>query len=111
MDVWALGVILYILLCGFPPFRSQDRDQEELFKLIREGRVHFLSNYWDPVSDGENSNGTPIGRFNDVFNKHAISICVCVCVRVHVRVYVCVCMHMHACACVRVCVHVQEPKI
>ncbi|XP_039382114.1 serine/threonine-protein kinase DCLK3 isoform X1 [Mauremys reevesii] len=50
VDMWATGVILYILLCGFPPFRSQERDQEELFKIIELGHYEFLSPYWDSIS-------------------------------------------------------------
>ncbi|KAF7211220.1 doublecortin like kinase 3 [Nothobranchius furzeri] len=52
VDVWALGVILYILLCGFAPFRSRDRDQEELFKLIKQAQLHFPSPFWDSASEG-----------------------------------------------------------
>ncbi|NXF32993.1 DCLK3 kinase, partial [Nyctibius bracteatus] len=50
VDMWAAGVILYILLCGFPPFRSQERDQEELFQIIQLGHYEFLSPYWDNIS-------------------------------------------------------------
>uniref|UniRef100_K7FT23 Doublecortin like kinase 3 n=1 Tax=Pelodiscus sinensis TaxID=13735 RepID=K7FT23_PELSI len=50
VDMWATGVILYILLCGFPPFRSQERDQEELFQIIQLGHYEFLSPYWDSIS-------------------------------------------------------------
>lgn len=53
VDMWAAGVILYILLCGFPPFRSPERDQEELFNIIQLGRFEFLAPYWDNISDGE----------------------------------------------------------
>ncbi|XP_074055200.1 serine/threonine-protein kinase DCLK3 [Macrotis lagotis] len=51
VDMWAAGVILYILLCGFPPFRSQERDQEELFASIQRGHFDFLSPYWDNISE------------------------------------------------------------
>lgn len=53
VDMWAAGVILYILLCGFPPFRSPERDQEELFNIIQLGRFEFLAPYWDNISDGK----------------------------------------------------------
>ncbi|XP_033625176.1 serine/threonine-protein kinase DCLK1-like isoform X2 [Asterias rubens] len=51
VDMWATGVICYILLCGFPPFRSLDRDQEELFEIIQSGEFVYLSPYWDNISD------------------------------------------------------------
>ena len=49
--MWAAGVILYILLCGFPPFRSPERDQDELFNIIQVGQFEFLSPYWENISD------------------------------------------------------------
>ena len=48
-DVWSFGVIVYILLCGFPPFYA-DNDAQ-LFERIKKGKYEFLKPYWDPVSD------------------------------------------------------------
>ncbi|KAB0802423.1 hypothetical protein PPYR_04609 [Photinus pyralis] len=50
IDVWAAGVILYILLCGYPPFASQDNDQEKLFDCILSGQYDFPDEYWQDVS-------------------------------------------------------------
>ncbi|XP_073518643.1 serine/threonine-protein kinase DCLK1 isoform X1 [Phyllobates terribilis] len=51
VDIWAAGVITYILLCGFPPFRGSGDDQEVLFDQILMGQVDFPSPYWDNVSE------------------------------------------------------------
>ncbi|KAI8821384.1 kinase-like domain-containing protein [Fimicolochytrium jonesii] len=49
VDLWSLGVITYILLCGYPPF--YDQNNVELFKLIMAGNFKFDKPWWDPISD------------------------------------------------------------
>ncbi|KAJ8262152.1 hypothetical protein GJAV_G00163040 [Gymnothorax javanicus] len=51
VDIWAAGVITYILLCGFPPFRSEKNIQEDLFDQILVGRLEFPAPYWDNITD------------------------------------------------------------
>lgn len=52
VDMWAVGIITYIFLCGFPPFRSSDNNQTELFEYIKAGEYEFLAPYWDNVTAG-----------------------------------------------------------
>jgi calcium/calmodulin-dependent protein kinase I len=46
--MWSLGVIVYILLGGYPPFIEQN--QRELFRKIRKGQYEFHDEYWGQVS-------------------------------------------------------------
>ncbi|XP_039546987.1 serine/threonine-protein kinase DCLK2 isoform X2 [Pimephales promelas] len=50
VDIWAAGVITYILLCGFPPFRSENNLQDDLFDQILVGRLEFPSPFWDNIT-------------------------------------------------------------
>ncbi len=47
-DWWSVGVITYILLCGFPPF--YENDNAALFRAIKNGVYDFPAPYWDDVS-------------------------------------------------------------
>uniref|UniRef100_A0A665W986 Calcium/calmodulin-dependent protein kinase type 1-like n=1 Tax=Echeneis naucrates TaxID=173247 RepID=A0A665W986_ECHNA len=49
VDCWSIGVIAYILLCGYPPF--YDDNDAKLFEQILKAEYEFDSPYWDDISD------------------------------------------------------------
>ncbi|OQR83320.1 26S proteasome non-ATPase regulatory subunit [Achlya hypogyna] len=48
VDIWSIGVITYVLLCGYTPFHANN--QVHLFRKILKGHVEFNSPYWDDIS-------------------------------------------------------------
>lgn len=48
VDMWSIGVITYILLCGFAPFHGDT--VKELLRVVVRGQFSFPSPYWDPIS-------------------------------------------------------------
>lgn len=67
VDMWAIGIILYILLCGFPPFFET---MEELYDAIKKAEVRFPNPYWSEVSS--EGTATPCVWLR-VTNKHECS--------------------------------------
>ncbi|KAH7294698.1 hypothetical protein KP509_27G013900 [Ceratopteris richardii] len=48
VDVWSLGVLLYIMLCGYPPFNGESVD--EIFQSIKRGRPNLTDYPWSSIS-------------------------------------------------------------
>ncbi|CAD7965396.1 unnamed protein product [Amoebophrya sp. A25] len=48
-DMWSLGVIVFMLLSGYPPFYG--RTEEKMIILIEQGRYHMRNERWDRISD------------------------------------------------------------
>ncbi|XP_032369075.1 calcium/calmodulin-dependent protein kinase type 1D [Etheostoma spectabile] len=49
VDCWSIGVITYILLCGYPPFF--EKNETRLFSKIMRGEYAFHSPFWDDISE------------------------------------------------------------
>ncbi|XP_055814379.1 calcium-dependent protein kinase 17-like isoform X2 [Solanum dulcamara] len=50
VDIWSIGVMLYILLCGVPPFWAES--ENGIFNTILRGHVDFSSDPWPSISSG-----------------------------------------------------------
>jgi calcium-dependent protein kinase len=47
-DLWSCGVILYILICGYPPFNGDSED--EIYSMVRKGKYTTEGRIWDDAS-------------------------------------------------------------
>jgi calcium/calmodulin-dependent protein kinase I len=48
VDMWSMGIILFIILGGYPPF--QHKNQAKLFQKIKKGHFEFHEKYWSHIS-------------------------------------------------------------
>jgi calcium-dependent protein kinase len=48
-DMWSAGCMLYILLCGYPPFYGDDN--QEILQMVAKGEFDFDGEEWDEISN------------------------------------------------------------
>lgn len=48
-DIWSLGIILYIFLCGYPPFEGDD--STEIFRNVLKQELKFDPEHWRDISN------------------------------------------------------------
>lgn len=47
-DIWSAGVILYVMLCGYPPFNH--KNDEVIYQKIEQGKYEFKEKDWSKIS-------------------------------------------------------------
>ena len=47
-DIWSCGVIMYVILCGYPPFAAEE--DREILDKVKKGRFDYPSEEWSHVS-------------------------------------------------------------
>ena len=105
VDVWSLGVIMYILLVGYPPFTAET--QPALFRKIKRGEYDVEGDAWEDISaqakDLVKRMLVTEWWYCRCVCKWRLDGCMCVCGCVAVAVWLWLCVWLCVCGCVAVC--------